>query len=176
MTLLETVDFLGLVNAYYPTWNPSVGREMIAKAWHADLQSYSVDEINTAFSIYRSQGNQFPPAQPGVLTSLVVDAVSEELSELEAWNLVAKACRNGIYHAEEEFAKLPEEVQKAVGTPGQLTEWATAPPDQSTIKQSNFLRSYRGVMERKRKDAKIPKDVRSRLEKIRNEGLLNVKD
>lgn len=32
--------------------------------------------------------------------------------------------RNSGYHAEEEFARLPELIQKAVSSPGQLREWA----------------------------------------------------
>ncbi len=32
---------------------------------------------------------------------------SDELNETEAWNLVSRAIWNSIYHAEEEFSKLP---------------------------------------------------------------------
>ena len=47
-------------------------------------------------------------------------AVKNQLSEAEAWAMVSKAARNGLYGAREEFEKLPEDVKQAIGTPDQL--------------------------------------------------------
>lgn len=163
MTLKQTVEFLMLVSAYYPNWKPDVDKELIAKAWHHDLQGHSLDDVNAAFAIYRAQGNQFPPSQPGVLLSLLVDAADDSLNESEAWALVDNARHNGIYGAQKEFDALPEDVQKAVGSPSQLTQWALASPDSASVIQSNFQRAYRAVLERKKQNAMLPASVRERL-------------
>lgn len=159
MKLEEVKEFLMVMNAYYPNWKPEVPVQYIAKAWHADLLDYSVDDVNMAFSIYRSQGNQFPPAQPGILINLLSEATDDSLSESEAWGLVVKAKSNGIYGSQMEFDALPEDVQKAVGSPQQLYEWAIS-NDSSTVKESNFKRAYRTVIQRKKAQRVLPESVR----------------
>lgn len=94
-----------------------------------------------------------------------------ELNEMAAWQLVLKAMRNSIYHSEEEFAKLPPIVQKAVVSPGQLREWAMAEDVDGTwmnVTQSNFMRTYRAELAREREMDKLSPEIR-RLMCITNE-------
>ncbi len=155
MTLVETKKFLALMGLFYQNWKPTADLELVADAWYMDLKDYSVDDINAAFQLYRAQGNQFPPAQPGVLINILVEARTDSLPEMEAWSMVAKAVKNGIYGAEKEFDALPEAVKKAVGSPGQLRDWAMSrSEDVATVGQSNFLRAYRTVIKRQKDDAR----------------------
>ena len=89
----------------------------------------------------------------------------QELTELEAWALVTKAIRNGLYGADEEFAKLPPLVQQAVGQPRCLTEWAMLGAEDKAVTQSNFMRSYRAVVYRAKELSKMPPEVRALIEK-----------
>ena len=87
---------------------------------------------------------------------------SDELNETEAWNLVSRAIWNSIYHAEEEFSKLPEIVQKAVSSPGQLEEWAKSGNIDGTwwsVVQSNFQRTYRAEVQREQERRKLSPDL-----------------
>ena len=87
-----------------------------------------------------------------------------ELSEGEAWALIAKALRNSSYNSEKEFAALPENLQRLVGHPSQLREWASM--DTGTVQsvvQSNFMRSYRARAESERKLLAMPAEVRQKL-------------
>ena len=91
---------------------------------------------------------------------------------MEAWALVSRAIQNGQNGAEEEFAKLPEIVQKAVGSPSLLRSWATT--DERSIEnvvQSNFMRTYRAELSRKREVQTMPKDVLKIMEQ-RKQGLI----
>ena len=85
---------------------------------------------------------------------------------MEAWSLVSKAIRNSSYNSVEEFVKLPLLVQRAVGTPDNLRNWAVS--DCQTIEsviQSNFLRTYRTVVKRENEINCMPNDIKSLIEK-----------
>lgn len=83
------------------------------------------------------------------------------LSEAQAWALVSRACGNGIYGAEREFQKLPPEIQRVVGSPQQLREWAmTDASALQTVVASNFQRAYRATQERERESAMLPAELR----------------
>lgn len=87
---------------------------------------------------------------------------STELNETEAWEKVSKAIRNSGYHAEEEFARLPELIQKAVSSPGQLREWALSENVDGTwlsVIQSNFQRTYRAEVQREQERRKLSPDL-----------------
>ena len=87
---------------------------------------------------------------------------NKELNETEAWEKVSKAIRNSGYHAEEEFARLPELIQKAVSSPGQLREWALSENVDGTwwsVVQSNFQRTYRAEVQREQERRKLSPDL-----------------
>lgn len=73
-----------------------------------------------------------------------------DISEGEAWTVALKAIQRSSYYAQEEFDKLPEDVQRAVGSPDQLRVWAMTEDLNLEVIQSQFLRSYRQVKERSR--------------------------
>ena len=60
----------------------------------------------------------------------------------EAWNLVARAIRNSGYESRKEYDNLPPDIQRLVGSPEQLRDWAMM--DSSTVHSvvaSNFQRA-----------------------------------
>ena len=87
------------------------------------------------------------------------------MTDLEAWALVRKALSNGTYGAEQEFAKLPPLVQKAVGSPANIREMAQADMESvATVFQSQFLRAYRSETQRAADLAKLSPKLRTLLE------------
>ena len=101
---------------------------------------------------------------------------STELNETEAWEKVSKAIRNSGYHAEEEFARLPELIQKAVSSPGQLREWALSENVDGTwwsVVQSNFQRTYRAEVQREQERRKLSPDLLKIIDTARLGGAEN---
>lgn len=95
-----------------------------------------------------------------------------QMSELQAWDTVRRAISNSIYNAENEFQKLLPIVQKAVGSPYNLTEWATLDSDTvNSVVQSNFVRSYRAVVTREMELQKLSPAVRGLIEKASNAAI-----
>ena len=109
-----------------------------------------------------SDTSGFAPSIGQIVEKLQLFIGNEELNEMAAWGLVLKAMRNSIYHSEEEFAKLPPVVQKAVVSPGQLREWAMAEDVDGTwmnVTQSNFMRTYRAELSQEKTLEKLPPDI-----------------
>lgn len=89
------------------------------------------------------------------------------LTSAEAWQLVSRAAKRGLYNASEEFDKLPPVVQRLVGSPNQLREWAMM--DAETVQSvvaSNFQRSYTVRAEKEREFAALPSESRTTLSAI----------
>lgn len=84
-----------------------------------------------------------------------------EMTAEEAWAVVTRALRNGLYGAEEEYAKLPEGVKRAVGSPVNLREWAQLGKEEvQSVQKSHFVRAYRTEMERAEQDRLLPLGLR----------------
>lgn len=83
------------------------------------------------------------------------------LNAEQAWALVSKARRNGIYGSEEEFARLPELVQQAVGSADSLCKMAMLPSDQvESVEKSHFVRTYNELVKRSEREAQTPAYIR----------------
>lgn len=146
--------------AAYPNYHPA-DISATVRVWMAQLENYTDEEIAIALKAYiLSDTRGFAPSI-GQVVALVPRNQDSGLSELEAWGLVRMAVRNGNYGSEEEFAKLPDNIRAAVGSPGQIRQWAAVSMDElETVAQSNFLRSYREVEARDRMARKMPERLR----------------
>ena len=118
--------------------------------WYGLLQDLPYEQANLAIQKYMTS-ERFPPTIADIRTKAteIIAPAEESMSELQAWALVQRALRNSGYNSEEEFAKLPEACQRAVGTAANLKEWALMDSDQvATIEQSHFIRNYRTSVQR----------------------------
>ena len=158
-----------VIASTYPNWHPA-DMSFTVDAWALMLESFSYQQIAAALKAFiLSDTSGFAPSV-GQLTGLL-DRVgsSQEPSEIEAWSLVSKALRRITYYAESEFDKLPEIVQKAVGSPSMLRNWAqTDMQSVENVVQSNFMRTYRQEITKNREKRKIPQNVLKELEQSDN--------
>ncbi len=160
MTREETKRIIRIICATYPNFKPNDLTETI-DTWDFLLEEYTYQEISLALKAYIATSTSgFAPSIGQLIEKVRSISCGSELSEMEAWALVSRAIQNGQNGAEEEYAKLPEIVQKAVGSPNLLRSWATT--DERSIEnvvQSNFMRTYRAELSREREYQKMPKDV-----------------
>jgi len=164
----ETKQLLMRISSVYPNWKPQADLTYIADTWSEYLSEYTYSEMKTALKAYISTDTSgFAPSIGQLIDKLHTINTPEELSEMEAWSLVSKALRNGYYGAEQEFEKLPPLVQKTVGTPSQLRNWALADMESvESVIQSNFMRTYRLVINRKKEISKMPNDIKKMISEI----------
>lgn len=162
MTREETKQILMVVQAAYPNFNPP-DRAVTVDIWHRFLGDYTYAQVDAAVDTYiRSDTSGFAPDIGKVIEKLQTLFMESSLNEMAAWEMVLRAIRNSGYHAEEEFARLPGTIQKAVVSPGQLREWALAEDVDGTwmnVTQSNFMRTYRAVAAREKEMRKLSPEI-----------------
>lgn len=167
MTEKEVKQLLAMTQAVYPNYNPP-SREAAVNAWLMCLSEYDNNVVMAAFKAYiTTDTSGFAPSIGQLLDKLHAIQNPQELNEMEAWSLVSKALRNGYYGAVEEFNNLPPLVQKAVGSPDNLRNWSQTDTNSiENVVQSNFMRSYRLVVNRENEIKKMPADVRTLIENV----------
>jgi hypothetical protein len=159
MTRDEVKRIIQIMCTTYPNFHPANLSDTV-DVWAMMLEDFTYQEISLALKAYiLTDTSGFAPSV-GALVQKV--RRTEDLNELEAWSLVSKALRNGTYGAEEEFAKLPPIVQKAVGGPSNLRQWAQTDADSvENVIQSNFVKTYRNVAKREQEALALPESMRA---------------
>lgn len=130
--------------------------------WYEMLKDLPYEQVSRALKRHM-QSNRFPPT----IADLRMQPEEGEAvypTATEAWAIVYKAICNSSYHADEEYAKLPPLLQRAVGHPGNLKEWSLMDIDTvQSVEQSHFIRAYNAALETARQEAKISPGLRARL-------------
>lgn len=168
MNRKDTMGILALLQTEYPASFARLSdMQMEAKLnlWSEIFEGYDAKIVYAAVkSIVAGERREFAPSA-GDITNKIRDLTApEEMSETEAWALVSRAIRNGLYGYQKEFDALPPTVQAAVGRPEQLRDWAIM--DESAVQSvvaSNFMRGYKTAQRRERETAMIPESVRTLL-------------
>lgn len=105
--------------------------------------------------------NRFMPPMGVIKDKLVKMRSPEEMTELEAWGYVNQATKNSTHNSVEEFEKLPPIIQRLVGSPNQLKEWAVM--DAETVQSvvaSNFQRSFKARAKNEREYMALPDGIK----------------
>lgn len=137
-----------------PTFIPDNDAMLV---WYNLLKDLSYEQVSVAIQKHMMQ-EKFPPTIADIRekASELIKEETDELSETEAWSIVWKAICKSSYNSEEEYSKLPEDLQKVVGSHGQLRAWAIDEEFNLGVESSNFKRDYRNYMQQKREKAKLP--------------------
>lgn len=164
---------MGVLKAAYPGFYKDMRRseaEGIVELWSSMFDQEPAQLVAAAVKAHiASDVKGFPP-HIGAIKDAIVKLTKPpelELSEMEAWGLVRRAVRNGIYGAQKEFDALPPVVQQVVGSPGQLKEWALMDEDVvASVISSNFQRSFKARTASAREYLALPADVRGVMEQL----------
>lgn len=165
MTEHETLVILATLQTAYPHSFKDADPDTTCKLWQLMFASDDYEQVAAAvYALIASRKEGYSPTIGEVKEKLRLLYGQKELTEQEAWALVFKALSNGYYGYKTEYEKLPPEVQKAVGRPEQLREWAMMQTDTvQSVVASNFMRSYRVMLTREKELAALPPDFRLRL-------------
>ena len=177
MTRDETIKILMVVQAAYPNYKPQ-DKTVAVNVWTEMLADIPYEQVSTAVKAYiQSDKSGFAPSIGDIREKVHnIFAEEDELNETAAWSLVLKAIRRSTYYSDEEFAKLPEVVQRAVSSPRQLREWATLEDVDGktlTVIQSNFQRTFRVEQQRERERNKLSPDVLRLMRPLNNPQIEN---
>ncbi|MGJ8754117.1 replicative helicase loader/inhibitor [Clostridium botulinum] len=167
MTQEETIKILSIIKAAYPQWardlKPTDAKAMV-NLWGAMLEDYPYNVVQIAIKKIIAT-NKFPPSVAEVIEAInyIKTGGQAEMTEIEAWGLVRKAIKNSAYNAEEEFNKLPSRIQEAIGSHNILHNWSQESVGIETVIGSNFMRSYKQTVIRKKEEKQLPQSIRTML-------------
>lgn len=166
MTREQTQDFLAMIQGTYPNFNPP-NKTVAVNAWRMALEDYEEKQVHLAFKMYmQTDTSGFAPAPGQIIDKIHNLTEPTELNEMEAWSLVQRAICNSTYNSVEEFNNLPPLVQKAVGLPDSLRQWAMTEDLNKEVVMSNFQRAYKIELQREKELCKMPQAVRDMIAKV----------
>jgi len=167
MTRREALAVMAMLKTAYPTFYKDLSKEDINAAvnlWatmFADDPAYIVTEAVKSLMCTL----KYPPTIADVKEKIALITQPPAMTEMEAWDMVRRAI--SYYHANEAFRNLPPILQKIVGSPNQLREWALMDVETvNSVIQSNFMRSYRAMAAREREYAMLPESTRQLIQSI----------
>ncbi len=165
MTREDTIKILAVLRGAYPAFYRDITKqeaESTIALWMSMFDEEPYELVGAAVKAFIAGDSKgFPPSIGQVKERIRQITQPEEMTEQEAWALVSKALRNSTYGSEEEFAKLPPEVQDVVHDPGQLRQWAMSPADSvETVIASNFMRSFKAKQKVNREFTALPTSVK----------------
>lgn len=171
MTVQETAQIMRALQIAYPQFYKNVSEKEKVDAlelWASLFVEEDYRVVAAAVKAHIATDEKgFPPVIGQIKSMIRQITQPTEMTEIEAWNLVLKACSNAGYNANEEFNKLPSNIQNLVGSARTLREWAVMDTSQlNTVVQSNFMRSYKARTENDRQYQALPPSVKELTKQI----------
>lgn len=165
MTKQDTYQVLATLQAFYPDSFRGMtdsAAQLKVTLWQEQFADEPATLVQAAVKAYVSTDRKgFMPVPGQIKEQISILRDQGGLNEQDAWELVTNALLNSSYGSAEEFAKLPPDVQRAVGSPNMLRTWAAVNfSELQTVIASNFKRDYRAIAAQKKDFAKIPESVK----------------
>ena len=162
MTVDETIALLSIMKTAYPQFYKGMSAsdaDEVINLWATLFASDNAKIVTEAVKALICT-LKFPPTIADVKAKIQEITQPERMTEMEAWGMVRKAI--GYYDAAKNFDSLPPILQKLVGSPNQLREWAMMDSDvvQSVV-QSNFIRSFTARQKQEESTAMLPESTKN---------------
>ena len=161
MTRQETKDLMAILKAAYPNFYKDISKEEAKAAVDLWATIFSDTPAKLVIEAVKSLicTLKYPPTIADVKEKVAMITQPQEMTEMEAWERVKRAI--SYYHATEAFANLPPILQKIVGSPNTLREWAVMDSETvNSVIQSNFMRSYKARVAKEREYAMLPESTK----------------
>ena len=174
MTKEECWKLIIVLKSTYPKHYEKFGEtefENLCTMFNMCLEDYTYEQAALglkAFLIKDTKG--FPPVVGQIIEQIHLLQPQEYPAEMDAWNLVMRAIRNGTYNSEKEFEKLPPIVQKTIGNARYIYDEATNNDFNMDVAKGQFLANYRTMLKREQEISKLPESMRIESQKMARIG------
>lgn len=166
MNRQETQKILAVIAATYPNYHPE-SKSAAVDAWTMAFADVPYEQVSQGLAMYmRTERTGFAPSPGQIMGQLDAARRAAIPAAGEAWNLVARAMRNSAYHAADEFARLPESVQRVIGSPTDLREMAMSDESRITTYRAQFTKAYECEINRQSWANSLPESIRERLAQV----------
>lgn len=175
MTKKETAQLVAVIKKVFPNSYKDLTQKDwfdLVDTWYWLLAEYDINTATIALKTWLSSNTSAFPPTPGMILDVIAKLQSATgdnsmiMSESEAWESIYKAICNSSYHSKEEYEKLPQILQKVVGSPQALQSWGRMEIETvQSVVQSNCMRSFRSIQKNDFEQSKMPKEIRNLIEK-----------
>ena len=161
MTRQEALAVLTILKTAYPTFYKNYSKEDVNAA--IDLWATMFAEEHPEIVVEAVKAlictHKYPPTIADIKEKIATITRPEQKTEMEAWQQVKAAI--SYYNAAENFERLPPILQKVVGSPNTLREWALMDGEVvNSVIQSNFMRSYKVKVVQQKEYAMLPSSTK----------------
>ena len=171
MNDIEATQIVAMIET---NWQPFKNTNAAVKLWASAFAEDPYELVNTAvMAMIQTDASEFLPNVAKVRRKMHDIIYGDRMSETEAWLTIKNSLPEAqegpetLKGAKSAWQKLPEDVQKLV-TPRQLLEWNSVESSTlDTVIQSNFMRSYRDVSDRRYSKEALPKETLKAISAIR---------
>lgn len=162
MSKAEMIKIIVMMKAVYPKYFIATDKDELKlqiDTWHELFKDDSYKLIEQAVKALMCT-LKFPPTIADVKEKIALITQLPVMSEMEAWNEVKGAMSS--YRSQECFNELTPILQRIVGSPGQLREWAIMDLDTlNSVVQSNFMRSYKALAAKEKEYTALPTSAKA---------------
>lgn len=157
----ETIKILMVIQAAYPNYKPQ-DKTIAVNVWTEMLSDVPYEKVNAALKAYiQTDKSGYAPSIGEIRSKIQEIFAKDATTDSEAWQIVWKAiCCSGDYdRAVDNFNRFPTAVQRSVGSPGQLKEWARTENLNVEVVSSNFKKTYRSEIQKEQERRKLSPDI-----------------
>lgn len=169
MNKIETAEALSLLRIAYPAFYSKITPKEAEAAillWESIFINDPYEVVLVALKELISKHSGYPPdiaALRHQIDQMKVSAVGEPTDE-ELWILLKKAASNGYYGYRKEFESLPKILQRYLGVPETLREYAVMEEETfHTVVKGQFLKQIGTIRQRDQFDRETPNEVKQLL-------------
>jgi len=165
----ETAKVIAIIQATYPSFYEkadTASQKATLDIWRSIFADHDYAEVSSALMAFIATDTKGYPPVPGQLNAKIRTLRDDAVPEQEIWIIIRRAISNGRYGYTKEFAKLPSVVQKIVGDPSALREWADLDDEKlNTIIRAQIVKSYQAHLEREKELDMLPTTISARIGK-----------
>ena len=169
MDRTDVIATLKILKVAYPGFYSKMSKtdaEDTVSVWCDMFLEEDVNIVKIALYKVIEEHTGFPPTIADIKTQIreMRRAATGEKTDEELWSQLKAAVSNGYYGAKEEFAKLPPELQRYLGTPNTLRELSQVDTDTfNTVTHGQFLKQIGIIRDRVRFDNETTPEIKALL-------------
>lgn len=143
MTSKECLQLLGMMRSLFPNEKQMTDEDIKVKAmfWSNIMRDISYQEALEGLNHYVSTSTTGFAPQPAHILNYARH--KNRLSDAEIEIHLRRALCDSTYHSTEQFDKLPDELKKIIGSPGELQRQAAREMEDSQIFIKSVCKEYR---------------------------------
>lgn len=175
MNRKEILSMLSILKSAYPNFYRNITKQEAEETVNLYEEMFKDYDSRVVLLAVKELINtyEYPPTIATIKNKIYSLSNINEETDLDLWERLLKAIRNGTYGSEKEFELLPQIIKDYLKSPYQLQELASMNSDDiHSVVKGQFLREIKILKERKKEIDKLSPEIKILLtgDNLRIEG------